>query len=109
MFEPDKWTIFAAAIVCAAGTLMGLFVVAISVRLDIATTRRAAATRGAHPAPSHRARLSRGSGADPGPAEPATRARVHPDGGHFRRGAAIARPSRSHPTRLDRSPVSDGA
>ena len=47
MFEPDKWTIFAAAIVGAAGTLMGLFVVAISVRLDIATTRRAAATRGA--------------------------------------------------------------
>jgi len=29
MFEPDKWTIFAAAIVGAAGALMGLFVVAI--------------------------------------------------------------------------------
>ena len=50
MFEPDKWTIFAAAIVGAAGALMGLFVVAISVRLDIVTTRRAAA-----PAPSHHA------------------------------------------------------
>jgi hypothetical protein len=47
MFEPDKWTLFAAAIVGAAGALMGLFVVAISVRLDIVTTRRAAATRGA--------------------------------------------------------------
>ena len=55
MFEPHKWTILAAAIVGAAGTLTGLFVVAISVRLDIATTRRAAATRGAHPAPSHHA------------------------------------------------------
>jgi hypothetical protein len=49
MFEPDKWTIFAAAIVGAAGALMGLFVVAISVRLDIVTTRRAAAARGAQP------------------------------------------------------------
>ena len=46
MFEPDKWTIFAAAIVGAAAALMGRFVVAISVRLDIVTTRRAAARRG---------------------------------------------------------------
>jgi uncharacterized YccA/Bax inhibitor family protein len=46
-FERDKWTIFAAAIVGAAAALMGLFVAAISVRLDIVTTRRAAATRGA--------------------------------------------------------------
>jgi len=47
MFEPDKWTIFAAAIVGAAAALIGLFVVAISVRLDIVTARRAGASRGA--------------------------------------------------------------
>ena len=47
-------TIFAAAIVGAAGALMGLFVVAISVRLDIVNTGRAAATaRSSDPAPSH--------------------------------------------------------
>jgi hypothetical protein len=47
MFDPDKWTIFAAAIVGAAGALLEQFVVAISVRLDIVTARRAAAMRGA--------------------------------------------------------------
>jgi hypothetical protein len=47
MFESDKWSVFAAAIVGAAAALMGLLVVAVSVRLDILTRRRAAATRGA--------------------------------------------------------------
>jgi hypothetical protein len=47
MFEPDKWSGFAAAIVGAAAVLMGLVFVAVSVRLDLLTTRRAAITRAA--------------------------------------------------------------
>jgi hypothetical protein len=90
MFEPDKWTIFPAAIVGAAAALMGLFVVAISVRLDIVTTRRAAATRGPQTLLLLTMPFCRGvAGADPGPARPSTRARVHADGGHFRRRAAL--------------------
>jgi hypothetical protein len=41
MFEPDRWAIFAAAVVGAAAALMGLLVVAASVRMDILTSRRA--------------------------------------------------------------------
>jgi hypothetical protein len=47
MFEPDKWSVFAAAVVGAAAALMGLLFVAVSVRLDILTTRRAAISRAA--------------------------------------------------------------
>jgi hypothetical protein len=48
MFEPDKWAAFAAAIVGATAAIMGLLVATVAVRLDIVSTRRAAATRGAH-------------------------------------------------------------
>jgi len=46
MFDPEKWSVFAASIVGVAAALIGLFVVAVSVRLDIVTRRRAAAVRG---------------------------------------------------------------
>jgi hypothetical protein len=51
MFESDKWSVFAAAIVGAAAALMGLLFVAVSVRMDILTTRRAAVTRAAQALP----------------------------------------------------------
>jgi hypothetical protein len=47
MYAPDRWDVFAAAIVGAAAALMGLLVVAASVRTDILTSRRAASTRAA--------------------------------------------------------------
>jgi hypothetical protein len=47
MFRPDHWAVFAAAIVGGAAALMGLLVVAVSVRTDILANRRAASTRAA--------------------------------------------------------------
>src|SRR5579871_1099725 len=47
MFQPDQWAVFAATVVGAAAALMGLLIVAVSVRLDILTRQRAAASRGA--------------------------------------------------------------
>jgi hypothetical protein len=56
MFKPDKWTIFAAAIVGSAGALMGLFVVAISVRFGYRDyTPGGCHARSSDPAPSHHA------------------------------------------------------
>jgi len=46
MFEPDEWSLFAAAIVGAGGRTDGSPRCAVSVRLDIVTRRRAAAARG---------------------------------------------------------------